>query len=228
MPSTVHSTQLPDITAITGALPSGPTRGPVRDWLAFQMGKMPGRLAQRFGGQRKVRPHHALLRAAVTETLRVFPDPVCIETGCVRDPNEGTDSTLVIASTLQGRGRFYTFELEPSHIDVCRVVCREYVDQITFVQGDAKANLREFAAEHDVVHFAFLDSAPDPGQIFAEFRAIEHRFTPGSVLIVDDAVRGNKGGRIKPYLHAHAEWETRLVFAGNGLLVAVKGGSSGA
>ncbi|HUU44127.1 MAG TPA: class I SAM-dependent methyltransferase, partial [Acidobacteriota bacterium] len=162
------------------------------------------------------------LQAAVTETLRVFPNPVCIETGCVRDPNEGTDSTLVIASTLQGRGRFYTFELEPSHIEVCRVVCREFADQINFVQGDAKANLREFAAEHDVIHFAFLDSAPDPDQIFAEFRAVEHRFNPGSVLIVDDAVRGNKGGRIKPYLHTHADWETRLVFAGNGLLVAVK------
>ncbi|HUU46101.1 MAG TPA: hypothetical protein VM118_10255, partial [Acidobacteriota bacterium] len=63
MPVQTQATDFPDTRAITRTLPSGPTRGTARDWLAFQIGKMPGRLAQRFGGRAKVRPHRELLQA---------------------------------------------------------------------------------------------------------------------------------------------------------------------
>ena len=70
------------------------------------------------------------------------------------------------------------------------------------------------------MHFAFLDSADDPAITMAEFKAVEDLFVPDSLLIVDDAVRGVKGRLIKPYLRANPAWRTRLVFAGNGMLLA--------
>jgi hypothetical protein len=196
----------------------------MRDWLAFQWGKTGQRLSRLRSGGPRVRPHRALLSAAVSEVLRVFPDPVCLETGCVRSETEGTDSTLAIATALGGRGRFFTFELAPRAIETCRVVCRAVLDRIRIVEGDAKVNLARLRGEGalKVVHLAFLDSADDPGQIWAEFQAIEPLFVPGSLLIVDDAIRGVKARRVAPYLRASATWETRLVYAGNGLLLAVR------
>jgi hypothetical protein len=210
------------LEAIAGRFPSGPTRGPLRDWLAFQFGKTGQRLARFIGRRARVRPHPEVLSAAISEVVRRFAEPVCIETGCIRREEEGTDSTLAIARTLAGRGRFFTFELQPSHIEVCRSVCAGHLDQIEFVAGDAAANLAKHkrAGIFDELHFAFFDSADDPAITMAEFRAVEDLFVPGSIVIVDDAVRGVKGRQIKPYLSAHPAWRTRLVFAGNGMLLA--------
>ncbi|HUU03034.1 MAG TPA: hypothetical protein VM425_16495 [Myxococcota bacterium] len=209
------------LEAIAGRFPSGPTRGPLRDWLAFQRGKTGQRLA-RLIGQARVRPHREILSAAIAEVLRLFAEPVCIETGCIRRAGEGTDSSLAIARALAGRGRFFTFELQPAHIEVCKSVCAEHLDQIEFIEGDAAANLAEYkrAGNFDKLHFAFFDSADDPAITMAEFEAVEDLFVPGSFVIVDDAVRGVKGRLIKPYLRANPSWRTRLVFAGNGMLLA--------
>lgn len=52
---------------------------------------------------------------------------------------------------------------------------------------------------------------------------------PGSVLVVDDVVPpAVKGRRIEPHLHRDPAWETRLVYAGKGLLVAVRRSGSAA
>jgi hypothetical protein len=215
----------PDPARIASGFSSGPTRGAYLDWIAFHLSKLGQRIARAVVRRPKVRPHPRLLRTAVEETVGAFPDPACIETGSLRDPNEGTDSTRVIAATLGERGRLYTFELDPKHLAVCREVCREFADRIEYVEGDAKVNLRQWRERGTLrqVHFAFLDSADDPEQIWEEFRAIEDLFVPGSVLVVDDVVPpAVKGRRIKPYLHRDPAWETRLVYAGKGLLVAVR------
>jgi predicted O-methyltransferase YrrM len=153
-----------------------------------------------------------------------------VETGCIRDAHEGTDSTLVIASRLE-RGRLYTFELEPKHVEVCRSICRAYDARIEYVLGDSTASLRRLTADGTLsaIHFAFFDSANDADQIWAEFETVEDRFVPGSIVVVDDTVPpSRKGRRIKPYLHRHPAWETHLVLAGRGLLVAVRRDGSGA
>lgn len=221
----------PEATRITAGFSSGPTRGALLDWAAFHLSKLLQRITRAVTRRPKVRPHPRLLRAAVEETLGAFPEPACIETGSLRNLNEGTDSTRVLAATLGERGRLYTFELEPAHLAVCREVCREFADRIEYVEGDAKANLRRWRERGTLrqIHFAFLDSADDPEQIWEEFRAIEDLFVPGSVLVVDDVVPpAVKGKRIKPYLHRDPAWETRLVYAGKGLLVAVRrAGSAG-
>jgi predicted O-methyltransferase YrrM len=111
-----------------------------------------------------------------------------------------------------------------SHIEICRSVCREYDTDIHYIQGDSWTNLKRLAnnGELDQIHLALFDSAPDAEQIWREFRCVEDRFIPGSVIIVDDAVRGKKGRRIKPYLHSNPAWRTQLILAGNGLLIAVR------
>lgn len=214
----------PEVRALFGPFPGGPTRGRARDWVRYRSRKVRERVARWVVRTPKALPHRHVLAAAVSRALSLFPVPVCLETGCIRNAREGTESTRVIASALQGRGRFYSFELDPAHIAICRAVCREFDGHIRYIQGDAKANLRKLRDDGTLrtVHFAFFDSASDPGQIWAEFRAVEDLFVPGSVVIVDDTVRGVKGSRIKPYLHRHPLWDTYLIYAANGMLVAVR------
>lgn len=214
----------PRLQRIVDAFPGGPTRGEVLDWLLFRTHRLWERFAHWITRRRRTPPHPRLLAAAVGEILRAFPEPVCVETGCIREPGEGTMSTRAISSALE-RGRLYSFDLEPRHIAICKQVCEPYNDRIEYVQGDAKEELRRLneSGVLAVVHLALLDSMNDADQIWAEFRAIEDRFVPGSVVIVDDSVPpSKKGRRVKPYLHRHPLWETHLVRSGRGLLVAVR------
>lgn len=91
-----------------------------------------------------------MLRAAVDTVLDIFPEPTCIETGCIRNRDEGTDSTLIIASALHGRGRFFTFEIEPSHIEICPSVCQEYDADIQYIQDDSCVNLQRLAHDAEI------------------------------------------------------------------------------
>ncbi len=205
----------------------GPTRGALLDWAAFRAHRTWERFESWVRRRPRTPPHPRLLRAAVEEVLRAFGTPVCVETGCIRKPQEGTMSTWAIASALE-RGRLYSFDLEPRHIEICRQVCRDYNHRIEYVRGDAKMELRRLSESGvlGVVHLALFDSLNDADQIWEEFRAIEDRFVPGSVVIVDDSVPpSKKGEKIRPYLHRRPEWETHLVYAGRGLLVAVKCGA---
>jgi cephalosporin hydroxylase len=196
----------------------------MRDWMAFQVGKTGQRFGHWFASRPRVRPHREVLGMAIREVLDTFADPVCVETGCIRREGEGTDSTLAIAEALEGKGTFFTFELDKEHIETCRRVCRRHLEHIRFVQGDAVRNLEQLKSERtlSVLHFAFFDSADDPEQTLAEFQAVQDLFVPGSILIVDDAIRGVKGKQIKPVLHRSPEWITRLVHSGNGMLLATK------
>lgn len=214
----------PQLGRIVEAFPGGATRGELLDWLLFRTHRLWERFTHWIARRRRIPPHPRLLAAAVGEVLRAFPDPVCVETGCIRQPGEGTMSTRAISSALE-RGRLYSFDLEPRHIEICKQVCEPYNDRIEYVQGDAKAELRRMNENGALaaVHLALFDSMNDADQIWSEFRAIEDRFVPGSVVIVDDSVPpSKKGRRVKPYLHGHPLWETHLVRSGRGLLVAVR------
>lgn len=218
----------PDLDAIVGAFPNGPTRGALLDWAVFHCHKTGQRLGQRFLGREKIRPHRQLLSAAVERLLSVFGDPVCVETGCIRRKGEGTDSTLGIATALGERGALYTFELEPAHIEICKQVCSAVNHRIRYIEGDSKANLRRLRDDGtlEVVHLAFFDSGDDPELIMEEFRAIEQLFVSGSIVVVDDVIPPSvKGKLIKPYLHGHPLWDTRVVYTWRGMLVAVRRGA---
>jgi predicted O-methyltransferase YrrM len=171
---------------------------------------------------KRPRAHRRILSQNLLALLERTPSPIVLETGCIRLLNEGTESTLTIASTLKGAGRFLTFELRPDHIENCRQVCREWNEHITYVQGDSILNLRQKvrSGELERVDFAFLDSSNDGDHTFREFQEIEACFVPGSVLVVDDVLWADKGRVLVPYIQGSDQWQSRIYNEEKGFMVA--------
>lgn len=171
---------------------------------------------------KRERAHRRVLSQNLAEVLARTPEPVVVETGCIRWLNEGTESTLTIASTLQGAGTFMTFELRQEHIDNCRQLCHQWNEHITYVQGDSIMNLRKKVRDGELqrVDFAFLDSTNDGDHAFREFKEIEACFVPGSILVVDDVLWADKGRVLVPYIEASDQWRSRVLNVENGMLVA--------
>jgi hypothetical protein len=171
-----------------------------------------------FGAERA---HRSVLRDTVSEVLDRVEQPVLVETGCIRTLFEGTESTLTIARLVRDRGRFYSFELRPEHIEVSRNVCGEFDRFVTYVEGDSVANLERLAADElNRIDFAFLDSANDGDHTWREFRAIESCFVPGSVLVCDDVLWADKGRILLPYIEGSADWESQTLKVENGMMIA--------
>ncbi|MDE0300286.1 MAG: hypothetical protein OXN17_16745 [Candidatus Poribacteria bacterium] len=170
------------------------------------------------------RAHRPIIKNCLLEVFKTTPHPTVIETGCIRDANEGTESTLTIASTLNERGAFYTFEICKEHIHICRTVCRDYNEHINYVEGDSIENLRNMIDTNvlDSIHLALFDSVNDGDHIWKEFKNCEAAFRSNSIVIIDDVLWGDKGRVIKPYLEASPEWRTRIYNVEYGMLVAQK------
>ena len=170
------------------------------------------------------RAHKPIIRKCLREVFNTESHPTVIETGCIRDANEGTESTLTIASTLNSRGKFYTFEICKEHIRICQSVCHDYNDYINYVEGDAIANLREMVGANvlDTIHLALFDSVNDGDHIWNEFKTCEKVFKTNSIVIIDDVLWGDKGRVIKPYLESSPEWKTKIYNVEYGILVAQK------
>jgi predicted O-methyltransferase YrrM len=179
----------------------------------FKIRKRWNRVKRKYFGAE--RAHRSLLRDAVSEVLDRVDQPVLVETGCIRTLFEGTESTLTIARLVRDRGRFYSFELRPEHIETSREVCGEFDRFVTYVEGDSVANLERLAADKLAridflerlaadklarIDFAFLDSANDGDHTWREFQAIEGCFVPGSILICDDVLWADKGRILVPYI----------------------------
>ena len=178
----------------------------------------------KLGLRQHMRAHRSILERYLSEILETTPHPVIIETGCIRDAMEGTESTLVISSVLMSRGDFYTFEISKEHIKVCQELCKDYNQYINYVGGDSVENLTRMVDEHvfDAVHFALFDSVNDGDHIWKEFKAVEDLFGENAIIIVDDVLWGDKGRLLKPYLEAASEWRTKIYNVEYGILVAKK------
>ena len=168
------------------------------------------------------RLHKPIIKKYLSAVLKTTPYPIVIETGCIRDANEGTESTLTIASTLMERGTFYTFEISKEHITTCQELCQGYNQYINYIEGDSVENLTRMVAESafDTVHFALFDSVNDGAHIWREFKAVENLFRKHATIIVDDVLWGDKGRLIKPYLASSPEWQTKVYNVEYGMLVA--------
>jgi predicted O-methyltransferase YrrM len=167
------------------------------------------------------RAHRSVLRDAVNEILERVDRPLLVETGCIRTLFEGTESTLTIARLVRDRGRFYSFELRPEHIETSRQVCGEFDRFVTYVEGDSVANLERLVSDELCrIDFAFLDSANDGDHIWREFQVIESCFTPGSILICDDVLWADKGRVLVPYIKNSAQWGSEIRNVENGMLIA--------
>ena len=158
------------------------------------------------------------------EVFKTTSHPTVIETGCIRDANEGTESTLTIASALNSRGMFYKFEICKENIRIYQSLCRDYNEYINYVEGDAIDNLRKMvdADVLDTIHLALFDSVNDGDHIWKEFKTCEQVFRANSIVIIDDVLWGDKGRIIKPYLESSPEWDTKIYNVEYGILVAQK------
>jgi len=192
--------------------------------VALRIKKTWGRIQRKYFGRE--RAHKRILAEQTAAVLARVENPVIVETGCIRKLDEGTESTLTIASLVRDRGRFYSFELRPEHVAISRQCCGDVDRFVTYVEGDSVANLERLVADGTLarVDLAFLDSANDGEHIFREFKAIEDRLAPGAVLVVDDVLWADKGQRLVPYIEASAEWDARVFNVENGMMVATRRG----
>lgn len=192
--------------------------------MALRLKKTWGRITRKYFGRE--RAHKQILRDQTKALIARVEIPVVVETGCIRKLDEGTESTLTIASILRDRGRFYSFELRPEHIAISRACCGDHDRFVTYVEGDSVGNLQRFVADGTLarIDLAFLDSANDADHIYNEFRAIEGCFVPGSVLVVDDVLWANKGKRLVPYVQDSEDWDSEVFNVENGMMVATRRG----
>lgn len=178
-----------------------------------------------FNEGEKFRSTRALLRFYANKTFHEFPNPNIIETGCIRDPKENTNSTLILSSVFKNKGNFWSIDINPKHIEMCKKACGGYNKYIKYMQGDSLNILKKliYSGALDVVHLAYFDSLNDDEHIFREFKIVEGCLIKGSIVIVDDIMNGGKkGDKLRPYLEASNEWEIRLFEVRNGILVARK------
>jgi predicted O-methyltransferase YrrM len=188
--------------------------------MPLKLKKRWGRIKRKYLGAE--RAHRRILHEAVSTVLERVQRPVLLETGSVRNLEEGTESTLTISRLVQDRGRFYSFELRPEHIAISRQLCGEYDRYVRYVVGDSVVNLQRLVASGALarVDFAFLDSANDGDHTWREFRAIEHCFVPRSVLICDDVLWADKGRVLVPYIRNSDDWDCQVLNVENGMLIA--------
>ncbi|MEE4174615.1 MAG: class I SAM-dependent methyltransferase [Xanthomonadales bacterium] len=190
--------------------------------MALRIKKTWGRIQRKYFGRE--RAHKRILAEQTAAVLDRVDAPVIVETGCIRKLDEGTESTLTIASLVRDRGRFFSFELRPEHVAISRQCCGDVDRFVTYVEGDSVANLERLVADGTLarVDLAFLDSANDGEHIFREFKAIEDQLLPGAILVVDDVLWADKGKRLVPYIEASAEWDAQVFNVENGMMVATR------
>jgi len=136
--------------------------------------------------------------------------PVFVETGCGL-------STIALARVAKELGATaYSLDVNEEKSRHLRARFGKQLDHVHFVIGDSLANLSEIVAQHEVVHFVFLDSAASALHTFREFLAVEAAFRRGGCLLVDNAALPGekdllspvrKGKIVVPYLLASPHWE---------------------
>lgn len=213
----------PSLEAILRPFPSGRARSGWIDGIRLYGTRTARAVLRQFPGRERLRPHPRLLSAAAQEVLRTFREPVCLETGCMRESGRGSESTVSLASVLRGQGRFFSLEEDEGRIESCRRICGGLNQWIRYVEGPPAPSIRRLREEGEVdrVHLAFLQFPDDPDGIWEAYSELEDLLVPGAVLVVDDAVRpGGRGGRVKAHLADRSEWDVRIVLAADGVLVA--------
>lgn len=176
-------------------------------------------------GKRRFKSTRSILRFYLRQVLLEFPNPNIIETGCIRNPKEGTNSTLAISSILKNKGNFWSFDIDPQCIEICKNVCSRNNKYIRYIMGDSVQMLKKLVdtGVFTTINLAYFDSLNCGEHIWNEFKAVQNCLIKGSIVIVDDVMyEGRKGDRIKPYLESSKEWEIKIFDVRNGVLVAKK------
>lgn len=170
---------------------------------------------------------HRSFNRLLRETSHRFDDPVIVETGCIRAPEDWSAgySTYVLAAYLAGRGAgsLHSVDIDPVHLEFARHAVMPFGARVSFHQADSIAWLSEFSRRIDVLYLDSRDfverGADDHG--LAEVEAAFPRLSADSLVLIDDTVwnRGwqGKGAKAVPWLTARG-W--RILESGYQILLS--------
>jgi len=150
-----------------------------------------------------------LLRQYTRKILKFYKDPTVIEFGSIRALERG--STFQIASTLNGKGKLYSFEKEIKHINYAKKICAAYLKNIIFVKGDCKKKFKDLAYKGLIkkVNLAFLDTTNDPKEALAEFKLVQPFITDPGFVLLHDVISGDTAKHIKPIIKSSYFWDLK-------------------
>lgn len=107
-------------------------------------------------------------------------------------------------------GHIWTCDIEPSHIENCKLATEEYKQNITYVVDDSLNFLKSFDKEVDFLYLDSLDG-DQPGAHEHQLKEVEniyHRLTDNTIVLLDDL--GSKTNLSIPFL-MKKDW-IRLAF----------------
>jgi predicted O-methyltransferase YrrM len=143
-------------------------------------------------------------------------------------------STLYIARGLAPGGTIVSFEIDPERQEAARAYLERagVLEQADLRLQDAREGLAELDGEFD---FAFVDGVKSEYDDY--FEQLLPRLAPGAVLVVDNVLMGGSVAEgdnaeraataraFNDRLLSHPELTSTVTPVGDGVLVAVKGGS---
>ena len=146
-------------------------------------------------------------------------NPVIIETGCQRQEDDlgaGMSTSIFGEYCKRYGGKCISVDLIEYHLNVCKRCTVEYAAHIDYVLSDSLEYLRNYNGPVDLLYLDSLDypigdNAGDETMRMAsqthcllEFKSIEPRLQPNTVLLVDDNMLpfGGKPKLLKTYLES--------------------------
>jgi len=156
------------------------------------------------------------------------PFPIIIETGCQRQKDDlgaGMSTSIFGRFIYNNGGKLYTVDNTRKHLDICRECTIDYRLQIEYVLSDSVSFLEDTEVIPDLLYLDSLDypigeqsedvEMRDAAQnhCLNEFRAIENRLKPDSIVLLDDnqLPGGGKPKLVKEYLFYNG-WKCLLDF----------------
>lgn len=131
-----------------------------------------------------------------------------VETGTTRqyseDPQvtvgDGSMTRLFGECVKSSGGHVWTCDIEPSHIENCKLATKEYAEMITYVVDDSLNFLKNFSESIDFLYLDSVDGwlAVAHEHQLKEIEAIYDKLTTETIILLDDL--GSKTNLSIPFL----------------------------
>lgn len=131
-----------------------------------------------------------------------------VETGttrnCSTNPRDvmgdGSMTRLFGEYVQNNGGHIWTCDIEPSHIENCKIATAEYKDSITYVVDDSLNFLKNFQEEIDFLYLDSLDGIHSEAHEhqLKEIQLVIERLSGNSIVLLDDL--GHKTNLSIPFL----------------------------
>lgn len=155
--------------------------------------------------QHKSHSRFETFRLALTMLYENTNDPSILETGCVRQENDfgAGYSTYIFGECISlFGGQLVTVDITPHHIETCKLLTKQFCNNITYIVDDSLNFLKNYSTKIDLI---YLDSYDCPIEGDAsdsqkhnlnEFLLVENKLHNKSLVLIDDVDFPN-GGKAK-------------------------------